>query len=101
MSKKTHNKKSEFPDSISLRKLKSLIGDDEKIYVISDDDDLKAYCGSDPQFISVDTLDKLVDIYTTNTNVRHEQVKQYFVTNEATIKANITEFLQDREVYNS
>ncbi len=94
-------KKSEFPDAISLLSLKSHLGDDEKIYVISDDGDLKAYCERNPQFISVDTLDKLLDIYTTHTNVRHEQVKQYFVTNEAAIKTKITDFLQDCDVYNS
>lgn len=94
-------KKSEFPDAISLLSLKSHLGDAEKIYVISDDGDLKAYCGSNPQFISVDTLDKLLDIYTTHTNVRHEQVKQYFVANEAAIKTKIADFLQDCDVYNS
>jgi len=93
-------KKSEFPDAISLLSLKSHL-DDEKIYVISDDSDLKAYCDTDPQFISVDTLDKLLDIYTTHTNIRHEQVKQYFVTNEAAIKTKITEFLEGCDVYNS
>ena len=99
-------KKSEFPDAISLLSLKSHLGDDEKIYVISEDGDLKAYCDRNPQFISVDTVDKLLDIYTTHSNVRHanvryEQVKQYFVTNEAAIKTKITDFLQDCDVYNS
>ena len=94
-------KKSEFPDAISLLSLKSHLHDDDKIYVVSDDGDLKTYCDDDPQFISVDTLDKLLDIYTTHTNVRHEQVKQYFVTNEASIKTKITEFLEDCDIYNS
>jgi hypothetical protein len=93
-------KKAEFPDAISLLSLKSHLRDNEKIYVISDDSDLKAYCGNDPQFICVDTLDKLLDIYTTHTNIRHEQVKQYFITNEAAIKTKITEFLKGCEVYN-
>lgn len=94
-------KKSEFPDAISLLSLKSHLRDDKKIYVISDDCDLKAYCDTDPQFVSFDTLDKLLDIYTTHTNIRHKQVKQYFVTNEAAIKTKITEFLEDCDVYNS
>lgn len=94
-------KKSEFPDAISLLSLKSHLDDNEKIYVVSDDNDLKSYCNSDPQLISVDTLDKLLDIYTTHTNVRHEQVKQYFVTNEAAIKAKVTDFLEECDVWNS
>lgn len=94
-------KKSEFPDAISLLSLKSHLGDNEKIYVVSDDSDLKSYCESDSQLISVDTLDKLLDTYTTHTNIRHEQVKQYFATNEAIIKAQVTDFLEACDVWNS
>nr|WP_300311577.1 PIN domain-containing protein [Halomonas sp.] len=94
-------KKSEFPDAISVLSLKSHLNEDEKIYVVSDDVDLKVFCDSDPQFVSVESLDKLLDIYTTHTNVRHEQVKQYFVINETVIKAKIKEFLEDCDVYNA
>jgi hypothetical protein len=94
-------KKAEFPDAISILSLKSYLQDENKIYVVSDDGDLKAYCAGDPQFISVDSLDKLLDIYTTHSSLRHEQVKQYFITNEALIKQKITEFLEDCDVYNS
>jgi len=94
-------KKAEFPDAISVLSLKKHLQGDEKIYVISDDGDLKACCDGDPQLITVDTLDKLLDIYTTHTNVRHEQVKQYFVDNEAAIKAKITEYLEGCDVWNS
>lgn len=94
-------KKSEFPDAISLLSLKSHLAEDEKIYVISDDGDLKKFCDSETQFISVETLDKLLDIYTQHTNIRSEQVKQYFVTNEMSIKEKIKQYLEDCEVYNS
>lgn len=94
-------KKYEFPDAISLLSLKSYLGDDEKIYVVSDDNDLKAYCSTDPQFISVETLDKLLDIYTMHTSSRHEQVRQYIITNEEAIKTKIIQILEDCDVYNS
>jgi hypothetical protein len=94
-------KKAEFPDAISILSLKSNLQDDEKIYVVSDDGDLKKYCAGDPKFISVESLDKLLDIYTTHTSVRHEQVKQYFITNQASIRQKITDFLEDCDVYNS
>jgi len=94
-------KKSEFPDAISILSLKSYLKDEEKIYIVSDDGDLKEYCDGDPKFISVESLDKLLDIYTTHTNVRHEQVKQYFIEHEAEIKQKITEFLEECDVYNS
>lgn len=94
-------KKAEFPDAISILSLSSYLNADEKIYVVSDDGDLKAYCDSDPSFISIESLDKLLDTYTTHTNERHEQVKQYFVRNETAIKQQITNFLEDCDVYNS
>lgn len=94
-------KKSEFPDAISILSLKSYLKDDEKIYVVSDDGDLKAYCHGDPNFICVESLDKLLDKYTTHTNVRHEQLKQYFINNKLEIKQKIAEFLEDCDVYNS
>ena len=94
-------KKSEFPDAFSLLTLKSHLNADEKIYVISDDNDLKGFCDSDPQLISVESLDKLLDIYTQHTNVRSDQVKQYFITNEILIKDKIKSYLENCDVYNS
>lgn len=93
-------KKAEFPDAIALLSLKLHLQDGEKIYVVSDDPDHKAYCDCNPQFISVESLGKLLDIYTTHTNERHDQVKQYFFINEATIKQKIKDYLEDCDVYN-
>lgn len=94
-------KKSEFPDAISLLSLKTHLDEEEKIYVVSDDSDLKAFCETDPQLISVESLDKLLDIYTEYTNARSDKVKQYFVTHNKTIKRKITEYLEACEIYNS
>lgn len=94
-------KKYEFPDAISMLSLKSHLDCDEKIYVVSDDKDLKSFCTTDPQLINVDSLDILLDIYTAYDENRHDQVKQYFVTNEADLKHQITDFLEMCEVWNS
>lgn len=94
-------KKSGFPDALSLLSLKSYLGKDDKIYVISEDEDLKSFCDVDTQFLSVDTLDKLLDLYSQHTNERTEQVKLYFVKNEAEVKAEIEKYLENCEVYNS
>ncbi len=94
-------KKSEFPDAISLLTLKSHLRADEKIYIVSGDGDLRDYCACHPTFISVESLDKLLDIYTTHTSVRHEQVKQYFISNEASIRQKLTEFLEGCDIYNA
>lgn len=94
-------KKSEFPDALSLLSLKTSLEEDEKIYIVSDDGDLKAFCDTDPQLLSIDSLDKLLDIYTDYTNIRSYQVKQYFEANKNSIKEKIIIYLENCDVYNS
>lgn len=94
-------KKSEFPDALSLLSLKTYLDEEEKIYVVSDDSDLKVFCETDPQLISVESLDKLLDIYTEYTSARSDKVKQYFVTHNEAIERKITEYLESCEIYNS
>jgi hypothetical protein len=97
-------KKAEFPDALSLLSLQSHLENNEKIYVISDDGDLRAYCEAESQFIQLDTLDHLLDIYNQNTqhtNVLSEHVKNYFIQNDENLKRRITEYLEDCKVYNS
>jgi PIN domain len=94
-------KKSEFPDALSLFSLKSHLKQEEKLYVVSDDGDMKSFCDTDPQLVLVESLDKVLDIYSQHTNIRTNQVKQYFLSNEEVIKARIKEYLEECEVYNS
>ena len=94
-------KKAEFPDAISLLSLESYLDDGEKIYVISDDKDLKTYCENNEQLIAVDSLDKLLDIYNQHTNVRTEKIKEYLVEATDQIKAKVSEYIDDCDVYNS
>lgn len=94
-------KKTEFPDAISLLSLRSHLSNGEKIYVVSDDGDMKAYCAVNPDFISVDSLEKLLDIYTTHTNGRHEKVRQFVINNRDALKQRVSEYLEGCEVYNS
>lgn len=94
-------KKAEFPDAISMLSLESFLDEDEKIYVVSEDHDLKEYCAGNARFISVESLDKLLDIYTAYTNLRHDKIKQYFIDNDVLIKQKIGDFLESCEVYNN
>lgn len=94
-------KKSEFPDALSLLSLKSHLSDDDMLYVISEDEDLKSFCDVDTQLVHVDTLDKLLDIYSQHTNERTNQIKLYFAQNEAAIKTKVEEYLEGCDVYNS
>ena len=94
-------KKFEFPDALSLLSLKSSLRVDEKIYVISEDSDIKSFCESDSQLESIDSLEKMLDLYNQYLDKRTSEVKQYFVTNELSIKAKIKDYIEGFDVYNS
>lgn len=94
-------KKSEFPDAISILSLKSQLTTDEKIYIVSDDKDLKTFCDSDTQLISVESLDKLLDLYNIHQDTGSEKVKKYFETNRSMVEDKITSYLEGCDVYNS
>ncbi|MBE4451102.1 DUF4935 domain-containing protein [Vibrio parahaemolyticus] len=94
-------KKAEFPDAISLLSLESYIGIGEKIYIISEDKDLKTYCDGHERLIAVESLEKLLDIYNQHTNVRTEKIKEYLVEATDEIKVKISEYIDNCDVYNS
>ncbi|EPM5584826.1 PIN domain-containing protein, partial [Vibrio vulnificus] len=94
-------KKSEFPDAISLLSLETYLEESEKLYVISDDKDLKAYCEGNERLIAVDSLEKLLDIYNLHTNARTEKVKQFIESKTDEIKAQVSDYISGSDVYNS
>lgn len=94
-------KKSEFPDAISLLSLETYLEDNEKLYVISDDKDLKTYCEGSERLITVDSLEKLLDIYNLHTNARTEKIKQFIESKTDEIKAQVSEYVSGSDVYNS
>ena len=93
-------KKSEFPDAISLLSLESYLDEDEKIYIVSDDKDLKTYCEGNDSLIAVESLEKLLDIYNLHTNARTEKIKQFIESQSVDIKVKISEYINDSDVYN-
>ncbi|MDP2490153.1 PIN domain-containing protein [Vibrio splendidus] len=94
-------KKSEFPDAISLLSLETYLEDNEKLYVISDDKDLKTYCEGNERLIAVDSLEKFLDIYNLHTNARTEKIKQFIESKTDEIKAQVSEYISGSDVYNS
>ncbi|PPA28529.1 hypothetical protein C3737_17955 [Aeromonas jandaei] len=93
-------KKFEFPDAISLLSLEEYLRENEKLYVVSDDSDLKSYCNNHRQFISIDSLEKLLDIYNQYTNVRTDKIKEYIEDNEPRFKEEISKYISTCDVYN-
>ncbi|TOP30678.1 PIN domain-containing protein [Vibrio parahaemolyticus] len=94
-------KKAEFPDAISLLSLESYLEDNEKIYIISDDKDLKTYCEGNDRLITLDSLEKLLDVYNQHTNARTEKVKEYIVAESEQIQRMFRDYVEDCDIYNS
>ncbi len=92
-------KKSEFPDAISLFSILNEVGA-EKVYVISDDSDLKEFCSSSKNLILIDTLDKFLDIYNEHESTITELVKKYLSSIDGDIKNKIEELINDSWAYN-
>jgi len=92
-------KKSEFPDAISIHSLLNEIGGD-KAYVISEDQDLKNVCNESKSLISIDTLDKLLDLYNEHESIITELVKRYLATIDTYVKDKINDEINDSWAYN-
>ena len=95
----TGKKKSEFPDAISLQALLHGIGDN-KSYVISSDKDMKDFCNTVDSLISIDTLDKLLDLYNEHESIITQLVKKYLASIDIRIKEKITEDIEQSYAYN-
>lgn len=93
-------KKSEFPDAISMASLESKLKGDS-IYVVSEDQDLIAFCDSNDQFIHVESLDKFLNIYNRHENALSELVLAQFWAGEDDIKEELAAAVGHLGVYNS
>ena len=100
----SEKKKNEFPDAISLLSLKSAL-DDKKIYIVSDDSDMKNFCASDTNFISIESLEIVLDLYNKHKHKHRDNIanniKMYITSEQESIEDKIKEHLKDCEVYNT
>lgn len=92
-------KKSEFPDAFSIFALLAELGN-EKAYVISDDGDMKSVCEAHPQIISIDALEKFLDLYNVHETAVAEAVKAHITSLTKSIKDSIELSIDDTWVYN-
>lgn len=92
-------KKSEFPDAISLYSILHKINE-EKIYVVSEDIDIINFCDTNDNLISIDTLDKFLDLYNEHESAITELVKNYLTSINGSIKTQITDKINSSWAYN-
>lgn len=97
----SHQKPNEFRDAFSLLAIRSALKGQEKVYVISADPDHKSFCEANEQFISVETLSALLDIYNKHNDQRSRFVEEFLLRKKDEIKGVIKEQLEQAEAYNS
>ena len=93
-------KKEEFPDAFVMLALAANLKEQESIYIVSEDGDLRAFCENDNRFISIDSLAKVLDHYNSHDNERSEFIKNYIVEKNLEIKAAIKQQVEGAEFYN-
>jgi len=97
----SEKKNKEFPDAISLLSLKSYLSEGEKLYVVSDDPDMTNFCQTDTQLISIESLEKILDLYNQHEHNISQKIKEYMEHNNELIKEEIKNQFEDYEVYNN
>lgn len=94
-------KKNEFRDAFSLLAVRSALRKQEKIYVVSEDADHIKFCEQNAQFVSVDTLSRLLDIYNAHHDERSAFIKTFLDDNVDYIKDAIREQIVSADAYNA
>ncbi|QFR43033.1 PIN domain-containing protein [Sulfurimonas xiamenensis] len=97
----SEKKQKEFPDAISLLSLKTNLTNDEKIYIVSDDPDMNNFCKTDTQMISIESLEKVLDLYNQHDENITIKIKKYISEHDSEIKEKIESILKDAEMYNN
>lgn len=94
-------KPNEFRDAFSLLAIRSALRGQEKVYVVSADTDHKAFCEANEQFVSVEALSGLLDIYNKHNDERTRFIEQFLERKKEEIVQQIKSQLEDAEGYNS
>ncbi|WP_136148559.1 PIN domain-containing protein [Escherichia coli] len=94
-------KPNEFRDAFTLLAIRSALGDNEKIYVVSEDPDLKGYCEDNDNFIIIGALNLLLDDYNKPNDERTGFIERFLESKNEEIIQKLTEELETAEAYNS
>ena len=95
------NKKSEFPDAFSLLALENKARDiDEKIYVISEDNDVVGFCENHDFLICLPSLEKFIDAYNQHEEALSEQLYSILESEYEHLKEKVQDCFKDMEFYN-
>ncbi|MCE9856964.1 PIN domain-containing protein [Raoultella planticola] len=93
-------KPNEFRDAFTLLAIRSALKEGEKIYVISEDPDLKDFCEKNDQFLIIETLSVLLDDYNKHNDERTDFIKRFLSLKNKEINQILIEELESAEAYN-
>lgn len=86
-------KKNEFPDAFSIVALENQFRQkNEKIYIVSDDGDLKSYCVESDTLIYEPSLESLFDSLIKVNNFKHQFIISVYDANYEKIESNLNEY---------
>lgn len=94
-------KPNEFRDAFTLLAIRSALRKHEKIYVVSDDSDLKGFCEINENFVIVETLSELLDIYNKHNDKRAGFIEKFLEIKADEIVQRLKEELEGASAYNS
>ncbi|EPN3617579.1 PIN domain-containing protein [Cronobacter turicensis] len=94
-------KPNEFRDAFTLLAIRSALRAGEQIYIVSDDPDHKEFCAANDNFVNVETLSELLDIYNKHNDERTNFIEQFLDSKKAEITNQLKVTLEEAEAYNS
>lgn len=93
-------KPNEFRDAFTLLAIRSALKEHEKVYVVSDDTDLKSFCDANERFVIIETLSALLDIYNKYNDKRTEFIEKFLELKKSEISQRLKEELESADAYN-
>jgi len=93
-------KPNEFRDACTLLAIRSVLRNNEKVYVVSEDPDHKSFCEVNDGFANVETLSALLDIYNKHSDQRTQFIQHFLERKKDEITQRIKVELEDADGYN-
>ncbi|HAT5009891.1 TPA: DUF4935 domain-containing protein [Serratia marcescens] len=93
-------KPNEFRDAFTLLAIRSALRHDEKIYVVSEDPDLKNFCEENKSFVITNALSVLLDEYNKHNDERTGFIEHFLEVKKEEIIQRLKEELESAEAYN-
>lgn len=97
-----NNKKFEFPDAVTLLAIQEFLQAGQKVYIVSQDSDLRKFCEEFPQtFVSATSLEKVISLHQELVSSRFAHAMDTLKHNTEAIRTKIKDYFETRDVWNN